>query len=60
MEYYVIVSWAQYKTVERKGLVRLSDDWPKIVDLPYDEHYGLRLDVTASCSSIKPKGIMTS
>jgi hypothetical protein len=45
MEYYVIVSWAQYKTVERKGLVRLSDDWPKIVDLPYDEHYGLRLDV---------------
>lgn len=45
IEYYVIVSWAQYKTVERKGLVRLSEDCPKIVDLPYDEHYGLRLDV---------------
>ena len=56
----MIVSGAQYKTAEWKGLVRLSEDCPKIVDLPYDEHYGLRLDVTASCSSIKPKGIMTS
>jgi hypothetical protein len=44
-ELMVTVSWAQYKTAERKGLVRLSDDWPKIVDLPYDEEYGLRLDV---------------
>ena len=44
-ELVVSVSWAQYKTAERKGLVRLSDDWPKIVDLPYDEEYGLRLDV---------------
>ena len=43
--YYVIVSWAQYKTAERKGLARLSDDWPKIVDLLYDEEYGFRLDV---------------
>ena len=44
-ELVVTVSWALYKTAEKKGLVQPSDHWPKIVDLPYDEEYGLRLDV---------------
>ncbi len=42
----VSVSWAQFMRLKRKALVRPSDEWPKIVDVPYDKEFGLRLDVT--------------
>ncbi len=41
----VTVSWRQFKSAERKRLVRPPDEWPKVVELPYDREFGLRLDV---------------
>jgi hypothetical protein len=41
----VTITWGQFKSAERKGFVRQFDDWIKLVDLPYDEEFGLRLDV---------------
>lgn len=38
------VSWRQFKRTERMGFVRQSDEWPVVVDLPYDQEFGLRLD----------------
>ncbi|MBA2714568.1 MAG: CRISPR-associated helicase Cas3' [Rubrobacteraceae bacterium] len=40
----VTVSWAQLMRLVRAKLVRSSEDWVKVVDVPYDEEYGLRLD----------------
>jgi CRISPR-associated endonuclease/helicase Cas3 len=39
----VTISWGQYKSAERDGFIQESDDWIKIVNLPYDKEYGLRL-----------------
>jgi len=44
----VTVSWAQLARLDRAKLVRSSEDWVKVVDTPYDEEYGLRLDSTLS------------
>ncbi len=40
----VTVTWGQFMSAKNKGLVRDSEDWPKVVDLPYDKEFGLRLD----------------
>src|SRR5215211_2066413 len=40
----VTVSWAQLVRLDRAKLVRSSEDWVKVVDVSYDEEYGLRLD----------------
>jgi CRISPR-associated endonuclease/helicase Cas3 len=40
----VTVSWVQFSQLNRTGLVKPSDKWPKVVDVPYDEEFGLRLD----------------
>jgi hypothetical protein len=48
-ELLVNLSWAQFKRLERAELVKkLSQGWPKVVDVPYDEEFGLRLDVKAA------------
>jgi CRISPR-associated endonuclease/helicase Cas3 len=41
----VTVSWRQFKSAEGRGLVQRSDEWPMVVNLPYDREFGLRLDV---------------
>ncbi len=40
----VTVSWAQLARLNKAKLVRSSEDWVKVVDVPYDAEYGLRLD----------------
>jgi len=45
-ELAVTVSWAQLTRLTRAKLVRSSEDWIKVVDVPYNEEYGLRLDST--------------
>lgn len=42
-ELLVTISWGQFMSADNKGLVR-TEDWLRIVDLPYDEEYGLRLN----------------
>jgi CRISPR-associated endonuclease/helicase Cas3 len=42
----VTVSWSQLARFDRAKVVRSSEDWVKVVDVPYDEEYGLRLDST--------------
>ena len=39
----VTVSWAQLARLDRAKLARPSEDWVKVVDVPYDEEYGLKL-----------------
>lgn len=40
----VMVSWSQLAQLDRADLVETSEDWVKVVHVPYDAEYGLRLD----------------
>lgn len=43
-ELTVGISWAQFMRLQREQLVEVSEDWPKIVNVPYDEEFGLILE----------------
>lgn len=43
-ELSVGLSWAQFMRLSREQLVKASEEWPKIVNAPYDKEFGLILE----------------